>query len=169
LPASTLEPQVRREIQAVDPNLPVFDVKSMDDVIGVSLAARRFSAELVGAFAVLALLLASLGIYGLLAYMVGQRSHEIGVRMALGAQPENIRKMVLAHGALLAGIGIVVGVVFAGIAAPMLSTLLYGVHPMDPLVFVTVPALLMLVALLASYIPAHSATKVDPIVALRDV
>jgi putative ABC transport system permease protein len=169
LPASTLEPQVRREIQAVDPNLPVFDVKSMDDVIGVSLAARRFSAELVGAFAVLALLLASLGIYGLLAYMVGQRSHEIGVRMALGAQPENIRKMVLAHGALLAGIGIIVGVVFAGIAAPMLSTLLYGVHPMDPLVFVTVPALLMLVALLASYIPAHSATKVDPIVALRDI
>jgi putative ABC transport system permease protein len=141
----------------------------MDDVIGVSLAARRFSAELVGAFAVLALLLASLGIYGLLAYMVGQRSHEIGVRMALGAQPENIRKMVLAHGALLAGMGIVVGVVFAGIAAPMLSTLLYGVRPMDPLVFVTVPALLMLVALLASYIPARSATKVDPLVALRDI
>jgi len=169
LPASLLEPQVRREIQAVDPNLPVFEIKTMDDIIGASLAPRRLSAELVGLFAILALLLASVGIYGLLAYMVGQRAHEIGVRMALGAQPGNIRQMVLAHGAILAGIGIVAGLVFAGVAAPVFATLLYGVHPFDPLVFVSVPAVLMLVALLASYVPAHRATKVDPIVALRDV
>jgi len=109
LSAASLEPQIRREIQAVDPNLPVFDVRTMNEVIEGSLASRRFAAELVGVFAVVALLLASVGIYGLLAYMVGQRSHEIGLRMALGARPSTIGKMIVSRGAGLAGIGLGIG------------------------------------------------------------
>jgi putative ABC transport system permease protein len=167
LSAASLEPQIRREIQAVDPNLPVFSVRSMNDVIDGSLASRRFSAELVGVFAVVALLLASVGIYGLLAYMVGQRSHEIGVRMALGAMPSTIGKMIVSRGAGLAGIGVAIGLIVSGIMAPLISSLLYGVRPLDPEVFIAVPVILMVVVLLASYIPAWRAARVNPIVALR--
>ena len=168
LSATSLEPQIRREIEAIDPGLPVFNVRTMNEVIDGSLASRRFSAELVGVFAVVALLLASVGIYGLLAYMVGQRSHEIGVRMALGAMPSTIGKMIVSRGAGLAGIGVVIGVMLSGIMAPVISTLLYGVRPLDPAVFFGVPFILMVVALLASYIPARRAAKVNPIVALRE-
>ncbi len=168
LSATSIEPQIRREIQAVDPNLPVFNVRTMNEVIDGSLASRRFSAELVGVFAILALLLASVGIYGLLAYMVGQRSHEIGVRMALGAMPSTIGKMIVSRGAGLAGIGVVVGLILSGIMAPLISSLLYGVRPIDPEVFIAVPLILMVVVLLASYIPARRAARVNPIVALRE-
>jgi putative ABC transport system permease protein len=168
LSATSLEPQIRRELQALDPGLPVFNVRTMNEVIDRSLASRRFSAGLVGGFAVVALLLASVGIYGLLAYMVGQRSHEIGVRMALGATPSAIGKMIVSRGAGLAGIGVVIGLLVSGIIAPMISTLLYGVRPIDPVVFLAVPLILMVVALLASYIPARRAANVDPIVALRE-
>jgi ABC-type lipoprotein release transport system permease subunit len=167
LSATSLEPQIRREIQAVDPNLPVFNVRTMNEVIDGSLASRRFSAELVGVFAVVALLLASVGIYGLLAYMVGQRSHEIGVRMALGATPSTIGTMIVSRGAGLAGIGVGIGLIVSGIMAPLISSLLYGVRPLDPEVFVAVPVILMVVVLLASYIPAWRAARVNPIVALR--
>ena len=167
LSATSLEPQIRREIQAVDPDLPVFNVRTMNEVIDGSLASRRFSAELVGVFAVVALLLASVGIYGLLAYMVGQRSHEIGVRMALGAMPSTIGKMIVSHGAGLAGIGVGIGLILSGIMAPLISSLLYGVRPLDPEVFIAVPVILMVVVLLASYIPAWRAARVNPIVALR--
>ncbi len=168
LSATSLEPQVRREIQSIDPSLPVFNVRTMSEVIDGSLASRRFSAELVGVFAVVALLLASVGVYGLLAYMVGQRSHEIGVRMALGALPSTIAKMIVSRGAGLAGIGVVVGLILSGIMAPLISTVLYGVRPIDPEVFLAVPLILMVVVLLASYIPARRAAKVNPIVALRE-
>ena len=167
LSATSLEPQIRREIQAVDPNLPVFNVRTMNEVIDGSLASRRFSAELVGVFAVVALLLASVGIYGLLAYMVGQRSHEIGVRMALGAMPSTIGKMIVSRGAGLAGIGVGIGLILSGIMAPLISSLLYGVRPLDPEVFIAVPVILMVVVLVASYIPAWRAARVNPIVALR--
>ena len=167
LSATNMEPQIRREIQAVDPNLPVFNVRTMNEVIDGSLGSRRFSAELVGVFAVVALLLASVGIYGLLAYMVGQRSHEIGVRMALGATPSTIGKMIVSRGAGLAGIGVGIGLILSGIMAPLISSLLYGVRPLDPEVFVAVPVVLMVVVLLASYIPAWRAARVNPIVALR--
>jgi predicted permease len=168
LSATSVEPLIRREIQAVDPDLPVFNVRTMNEVIDGSLASRRFSAELVGVFAVVALLLASVGIYGLLAYMVGQRSHEIGVRMALGAMPSTIGKMIVGRGAGLAGVGVGVGLLLSGIMAPIISTVLYGVRPIDPEVFLAVPLILMVVVLLASYIPARRAARVNPIVALRE-
>jgi predicted permease len=168
LSSASLEPQIRREIKAIDPGLPVFNVRAMNEVIDSSLASRRFSAQLVGVFAVVALLLASVGIYGLLAYTVGQRSHEIGVRMALGAMPSTIGKMIVSRGVGLTGIGVVIGLILSGIMAPMISTLLYGVRPLDPEVFLAVPLILMVVALLASYVPARRAARVSPSVALRD-
>jgi putative ABC transport system permease protein len=168
LPAALLEPQIRHEIQSIDPGLPVFNISSMDDVLDRSLASRRFSADLVGGFAGLAVLLASIGIYGLLAYMVGQRSREIGIRMALGARRDDILRMFLRKGVALAGVGIVAGLVFSAAAASMMASLLYRVRPHDPAVFLIVPLLLLAVAVLASYLPARRATKVNPIVALRE-
>jgi len=146
----------------------VFNITSMDEVLDRSLASRRFSADLVGGFAGLALLLASIGIYGLLAYMVGQRSREIGIRMALGARSEDILRMFLRKGVALAGVGIAAGLVFSVSTASMMASLLYGVRPHDPAVFLIVPLLLLAVAALASYLPARRSTKVNPIVALRE-
>jgi ABC-type antimicrobial peptide transport system permease subunit len=140
----------------------------MTDVMDVSIAPRRFSAELVGVFAAVAMLLSSIGIYGLLAYMVGQRSREIGIRIALGARRPDILKLILGKGLWLASAGILIGLVLASAAAPMIATLLYGVHAIDVTVFATVPLVLMFVAFLAIYIPARRATMVDPIIALRD-
>ena len=168
LPATLLEPQIRHEIQSIDPRLPVFNVSSMNDVLDRSLASRRLSADLVSGFAGLAVLLASIGIYGLLAYMVGQRSREIGIRMALGARRGDILRMFLRKGAALAGVGIVAGLVFSAATASMMASLLYGVRPHDPAVFLIAPLLLFAIAVLASYLPARRATKVNPIVALRD-
>ena len=168
LPATLLEPQIRHEIQSIDPGLPVFNVSSMNDVLDRSLASRRFSADLVGGFAGLAMLLASIGIYGLLAYMVGQRSREIGIRMALGAQRDDILRMFLRKGVALAGVGIVAGLVISASTASMMASLLYGVRPHDPAVFLIVPLLLFAIAVLASYLPARRATMVDPIIALRE-
>jgi predicted permease len=168
LPAALLEPQIRHEIQSIDPSLPVFNVVSMNDILDRSLAARRFSADLVGGFAGLAVLLASIGIYGLLVYMVGQRSREIGIRMALGARRDDILKLFLRKGVALAGVGIVAGMVVSASTASMMASLLYGVRPHDPAVFLIVPLLLLAVAALASYLPAHRATKVNPMIALRE-
>ncbi len=168
LPASLLESQIRSEIQSVDPTLPVFNIRSMNDVMDVSIAPRRFSAELVGVFAAVAMLLSSIGIYGLLAYMVGQRSREIGIRVALGAQRSDILTLILGKGLLLAGTGIAIGLILSAISARMIAGLLYGVHPIDVIVFVTVPLILLVVAFLATYIPARRATMVDPIIALHE-
>jgi ABC-type antimicrobial peptide transport system permease subunit len=168
LPTSTLESQIRGAVQSVDPGLPVFNVTSMDEVLDASLASRRFSANLVAGFAGGALLLASIGIYGLLAYMVGQRSREIGIRMALCARRDDILRMFLRKGVALAGVGIVAGVVVSASTASMMASLLYGVRPHDPAVFLIVPLLLLAVAALASYLPARRATKVNPMIALRE-
>jgi putative ABC transport system permease protein len=168
LPAALLEPQIRHEIQSIDPGLPVFGVSSMNDVLDRSLASRRFSADLVGGFAGLAVLLASIGIYGLLAYMVGQRSREIGIRMALGARREDIVRMFFRKGVALAGVGVVAGVVCSASSASVMASLLYGVRPHDPAVFLIVPTLLFAIAVLASYFPARRATRVDPMIALRE-
>ena len=169
LSASVLEPQIRREIQSIDPGLPVFGVSSMNDVLDRSLASRRFSANLVGGFAGVALVLASIGIYGLLAFMVGQRSREIGLRIALGASPADILKLIVTKGVVLAGVGIIAGIILSASAASMMTSLLYGVRPHDPAVFAVVPLLLFAVAVLASYVPAWGATKVDSMTALRDI
>ena len=169
LPAALLEPQIRHEIQSIDPGLPVFNVSSMNDILDRSLASRRFSADLVGGFAGVALVLASIGIYGLLAFMVGQRSREIGLRMALGARPADILKLIVTKGVVLAGVGIIAGVILSASTASMMASLLYGVRPHDPAVFVVVPLLLFAVAVLASYVPAWRATKVDSMTALREV
>jgi putative ABC transport system permease protein len=168
LPATLLEPQIRHEIQSIDPGLPVFNVVSMNDILDRSLASRRFSADLVSGFAGLAMLLASIGIYGLLAYMVSQRSREIGIRMALGAGRGGVLKLFLYKGIVLTGLGIVAGVVVSASTASLMGSLLYGVRPHDPAVFVIVPLLLFAVAVLASYLPARRATKVDPMIALRE-
>ena len=122
----------------------------------------------MGGFAGLAVLLASIGIYGLLAYMVGQRSREIGIRMALGARRADILKLFLRKGVALAGVGIVAGVLFSASTASLMASLLYGVRPHDPAVFLIVPLLLLAVAAVASYLPARRATKVDPMIALRE-
>jgi ABC-type antimicrobial peptide transport system permease subunit len=168
LPATLLEPQIRHEIQGIDPGLPVFNVFSMDEILDRSLASRRFSADLVGGFAGLAVLLAFIGVYGLLAYIVGQRSRDIGIRMALGAQRNDILRMFLRKGVALAGVGIVAGLVLSASTASMMAGLLYGVRPHDPAVFLIVPLLLFAVAVLASYLPAWRATKVNPMVAFRE-
>jgi predicted permease len=169
LPASTLEAQIRGAIQSVDSGLPVFSVTSMDEVLNASLASRRFAANLVAGFAAVALLLASIGIYGLLAYMVGQRSREIGLRMALGAGRGDVLRLILQKGVALAIAGIVAGLIVAALSASFMAILLYGVRPRDPGVFMLVSLVLLVVAIAASYIPAWRATKVDPMVALREV
>jgi predicted permease len=168
LPAAALGPQIRHEIQSIDPGLPVFQVSSMHDVLDASLASRRFSAGMVGGFAGVALLLASIGIYGLLAYMVGQRSREIGLRLALGAGRADILKLIATKGVVLASAGILAGVLLSASTSSMMAALLYGVRPHDPTVFLVVPVLLFAVAALASYLPARRASKVDPMVALRE-
>jgi putative ABC transport system permease protein len=168
LPVSALEPEIRRHVAAVDPNLPVYDVASMDELIDRSLASRRLIAQMVGGFAVVALLLASIGIYGLLAFMVGQRSREIGIRVALGASRAEVLKLIIGKGLILATLGIVAGVCIAAAAASLMGNVLYGVRPHDPGVFFAVSVLLFLVAILASCLPAQRATRVDPNTALRE-
>jgi predicted permease len=145
----------------------IFSPQSMDSVIAASLADRRFSMILLGTFAALALLLASIGIYGVISYVVGQRTNEIGIRMALGARQMDILRLILAGAGKLTLIGVGVGLVSALGLTRLMANLLYGIGPRDPLTFIAVPAILISVALLASYLPARRATKVDPMTALR--
>jgi predicted permease len=145
----------------------IFGAQSMDEIISTSLAGRRFSMMLLGLFAALALLLASVGLYGVISYVVAQRTHEIGIRMALGAPPLDILRLILTGGGRLALLGAGIGLVSALGLTKLMANLLYGVSTTDPLTFIAVSAILILVALLASYFPAYRATKLDPIVALR--
>jgi predicted permease len=168
LPVSALEPEIRRLVHSLDANLPVYDVASMDALLDRSLASRRLTAQMVGGFAVVALLLASIGIYGLLAYMVGQRSREIGVRVALGAGRTDIVKLIVGKGVVLAGIGVAAGVFISPAAAWAMGSMLYGVRPHEVSVYLEVSGVLFFVAILASYLPARRATRVDPNTALRD-
>lgn len=158
---------IRRASQQISNEVIIFGPQSMDDVIASSLAERRFSMILLVVFAMLALLLASVGICGVISCVVGQRTHEIGIRMALGARQLDILRLVLSGAGRLAAIGVGVGLVSALGLTRLMANLLYGVGPNDPLTFIAVPALLISVALLASYLPARRATKVDPMVALR--
>ncbi len=158
---------VERAIHSLDKDLPVSQVLTMDQLLGNSLSQRRLTLVLLASFAVLALLLAAIGVYGVIAYSVRQRTNEIGIRMALGAQTGDVLKLILTQGLKLALIGVVIGLAAAFALTRWMETLLFGVRPADPLTFVVIAAVLTLVALLACYIPARRAAKVDPMVALR--
>jgi ABC-type antimicrobial peptide transport system permease subunit len=158
---------VRREVAALDPNVPVLNAAPLVEQIKWSLLPQRLAASVAGAFGLVGLLLASVGIFGLVAYAVAQRTHEIGVRMALGAQAGDVLRMILAQGVRLALIGIAVGLAGAFAVTRLLTELLYGVSATDPTVYALVALLLAGAALLACYLPARRATKVDPMVALR--
>jgi putative ABC transport system permease protein len=159
--------QVKDEIWAVDRLLPVTKVEPMTEVMSVSVAGQRFNMTLMSIFALTALLLASVGIYGVTAFAVTQRTHEFGIRIALGARAADVIALVLGQGLRLALVGVCVGLVGALAVTRLMSSLLFGVSTTDPATFVLVAALLTLVALLASYVPARRAMKVDPMVALR--
>ena len=158
---------VRRAVEEVDPREVIYGVQTMDTVISNSIAARRFSMILLGVFAGLALVLACVGIYGVISYMVGQRTHEIGVRMALGAQRDDVLRLVIGHGAKMALIGVAIGIGASLGLTRLMANQLFGVSAHDPLTFAGVGVLLLLVAVAACYIPARRATRVDPMIALR--
>jgi putative ABC transport system permease protein len=160
---------VRNEIRSLEPDVAILNVNTMDQMIAQTPASfmRRFPALLISIFAVVALLLASIGIYGVVSYSVSQQTHYIGVRMALGASPADILRMVLKQGLVLALLGVVIGVVAALGLMRLLRTLLFEVSTNDVTTFVVVAGGLFVIALLACYLPARRATKVDPLVALR--
>ncbi len=163
----SLAPAVRGEIAALNKDQAVFNVRTMEQIVSQSVAPRRFSMLLLSVFAVVALVLASIGIYGMMSYAVAQRTREIGLRMTLGAQRGNVLRMVIGHGMKLALIGVALGLVASVALTRTMKTLLFGVSATDPTTFVGLALLLTLIALLACWFPARRATRVDPIVALR--
>jgi putative ABC transport system permease protein len=165
-PAS-LSSALRSTVWTVDPQLAVAQIQTMDQVISESTTPRRFNLFLLAGFASLALILSAVGIYGVIAYSVVRRVHEIGVRMALGAQRKDVMRLVVGQGLLLLGIGVLVGILGTLALTRSLESFLYGIRPTDPVTFVCVVAILAGVALVACYIPARRATKVDPMIALR--
>jgi putative ABC transport system permease protein len=159
---------VRREISALDKDQPVAKGTSLETLLASSTSQKRFNMLLMGLFALVALILAVVGIYAVTAYSVNQRSHEIGIRMALGATRGEILKLVIRKGLKLVIIGVVIGLGGAFALTRLISGLLFGVSATDPITFLTITILLVVVALVATYFPARKATKVDPIVVLRN-
>jgi predicted permease len=158
---------VRRAVNEIDSRDVVYNVQTLNEVVSNSFAARRLSMILLGIFAALALLLACVGIYGVISYLVGQRTHEIGVRVALGAQRNDVMRLIIGHGAKMALIGVTIGIIGALALTRLMSNQLFGVSANDPLTFAAVAILLIIVAVAACYIPARRAMRVDPMVALR--
>lgn len=158
---------LRQRLLQFDSGLVVYDADTLDKVVAVTVASKRFAMMLLGTFAGIALLLASMGIYGVLSYLVGQRTQEIGVRMALGAQRSDVLRLIMSDGARMALLGIGIGIVAALGLTRLMASMLFGVRPTDPLTFAAVTLLLGLIAILACYVPAHRAMRVDPTVALR--
>ena len=159
---------VRKEVQALDPNMPLFDVKTLTEHMRFALFPPRIAATVLGVFGLVALLLSAIGIYGITSYTVAQRTHEIGIRLALGAQLSDVLKLVLSHGLKLTLIGAAIGLLGAYLATRAITSVLYGVSATDPFTFVFVSLLLIGVALVACYVPSRQATRVDPLVALRN-
>jgi putative ABC transport system permease protein len=161
-------PAVRAAIHSIDQDVPISNVATMDDNIAGSMGQRKFAMMLLGLFAVMAVVLASIGIYGVMSYSVTQRAHEIGIRMALGAARPSVLGMVMKQGLALVGAGVAIGVVGAFGLTRLIASQLFGVRPTDPTTFILVAVTLVGVAALATFVPAMRATKVDPVVALRD-
>jgi putative ABC transport system permease protein len=157
----------RQQILAVDPDQPIYEIRTMDQIRSESVASQRLNLTLLSIFAGVALILALVGIYGVMSYAVTQRTHEIGIRIALGAQSSNVMQMVIGNGMLMAGTGVGIGLVGAFLLTRWMSSMLFGVGAKDPLTFIAVPMILLGVALLACFVPARRATKVDPMIALR--
>jgi putative ABC transport system permease protein len=156
-----------REVRSMDQELPVFSVKTMDEYIAASVAAPRFNTTLLSIFAAVALALTIIGLYGVMSYSVAQRTNEIGIRMALGAQTRDVLRMIVKEGAVMVLLGLALGTVGALLLTRLLSSLLFGVGTKDPVTFIAIAGLLSLTALVACYVPAWRATKVDPLEALR--
>lgn len=159
--------QVRAEVAAIDARVPVLDVTSMKLLVRSSLHESEVSASIVGALGLIGLVLAAIGLYGVVSYTVAERTREIGIRMALGAQQSDATRLILRQGLALTGVGIAIGLVCAFYATRLLEGMLFGVSLRDPITFVAVIALMCAAALLASYVPARRAARVDPMVSLR--
>jgi predicted permease len=158
---------IRAAVRSTDPAQPVFDVKTMDDRIATSLGPRRFAVRLLGGFAVIALLMAAIGLYGMISYAVAQRTQEIGIRMALGAQQSEVLSLILGHGMRLAFAGVAIGLIGSALLTKVVASQLYQVSRFDPLTLAATALALIAVAALASYLPARRAMRVDPMIALR--
>ena len=158
---------IRQQVKQIDPDQPIYSIRTMDEIRSESVSGERLNLTLLSLFAGIALVLAMVGIYGVMSYSVTQRTHEIGIRMAIGAQPRDVFKMIIGHGMLLAGVGVVSGLVGAFALTRLMASMLFGVEPTDPVTFASIALLLTGVALLACYIPGRRATKVDPVVSLR--
>ena len=158
---------VRKEVQAIDRDQPISAIRTMDELVASSVAAPRYRTTLLALFAALAMILAATGIYGVMSYSVTQRTHEIGVRMALGARQLDVLQMVVRQGMLLTLVGVVLGLGGAYLLTRVMSSLLFGVTEKDPITFGVVAALLIAVSFIACFVPARRATKVDPLEALR--
>jgi putative ABC transport system permease protein len=158
---------VRQQVKAIDPDQPIYNVRTMDEIRAESVAPERLNLTLLSIFAGIALVLAIVGIYGVMSYSVTQRTHEIGIRMAIGAQPRDVFRMIMGQGMMLALIGVAFGLVGAFGLTRLMATMLFGVEPTDPATFASIAVLLTAVALLACYVPGRRATKVDPVVSLR--
>jgi putative ABC transport system permease protein len=163
----SLAAAVRREVLAIDPDQPIAAVRTMEQVLSESVAAPRYRTWLIGLFALVALVLAAVGIYGVISYTVAQRTHEVGIRMALGARSGDVYRLVIGQGIKLVLLGVGAGLLGAVGLTRLLTGLLFGVTAKDPLTFVGVAVILTLIALLACYLPARRAAKVDPMIALR--
>jgi putative ABC transport system permease protein len=158
---------IRKQVSSIDKEQPISNIRSMDQVFASSIAQRRFNTLLFGIFAAMALILAAIGIYGVISFFVTQRRHEIGIRMALGAQRIDVIKLVMRQGIVLSLIGVAIGICAALVFTRVLSSLLFGITATDPIIFLVIPTILVGVALSASYIPAWRATRIDPMIAIR--
>jgi putative ABC transport system permease protein len=165
---TNLTAAIRSAVLQIDKEQPIANIRTLDQILSTSIAQQRFSMLLLGVFAAVAMLLAAVGIYGVLSYSVTQRTHEVGIRMALGAGRREVLRLVIGHGMLLTLIGVAAGLVAAFALTRLMSTLLFNVSPTDPATFGLIALSLVTVALLACWIPARRATKVDPMVALRN-
>jgi ABC-type antimicrobial peptide transport system permease subunit len=159
---------LQQAVWSINPNLPLASVRTLDEIQANSMAQTSFAMVILAIAAAVALLLGLVGIYGVIACIAGQRTREIGIRMALGAEPGDVRRLFLRHGFLLTGVGIAIGSMVSLVVSRSLSALLFGVGPMDPVTYAAVSAGLAIIALFATYLPARRAAKVDPIEALRD-